>query len=815
MLLFTVVAMAENSGLSIADARPLAEKHDSCTFVQGDNYETYRYFSYTAKERGILSINGNSNMSFMAVDAEEKEISCIAANGNCQVPVKEGMQIYIKVCPNVSLVEADFVAHFYINFQKNDNAYRGISADDPIVLRDGEDCMTIKTIEGFTGFDTYLTYTAKETGVLSLISTGYLISKKYGPSFENISNDFVSDYESGRYIGRIPVVKGETTCIVITTYQAINVSCEMTHPDNGTIDNPFKAVNGNNSVPGEYGNYYFMYDGSNQNGFVSLTSEQALPRGYVEVFSVSDLYTAIAKSESGTYNVRFPIDANRSYIIHVFKAEDSAEEDEQYNPLPDTFTLEFAPFGPGDTSDNPIILTPGEAANISAYPGTYYYNVKVPAGSESQMLDIVANGMKNEFSQISVYNIEDGPYYSKKGLNHVKTTTTPGKTYMIVVQKHDADACTLTATLRAIIDGESIMKPIVAVMGTNNVAKDNDVYYKYEATLDGCLAVTFHLPGIKANFPVSVNVSDGEYVPSHAGSMYFLDVKKGTTYYIHLSNIEEPTTFDLDEHVYGPGESKMTAIDITGNSIVMPSGQASVWYKYTAEEAGHLSINSEDEFYGDGSTIVYFCTDADPSPYYLNTSYGDTGYIVYSGSKNVEKGDVIYFNVTTAGNFGGKKIIISLRELGKGESISNPYIITPANTTVRDIPNASRNQYRWTKVSMEGVSKVVLKTDRFVSGGAYTSTDTSAGYATYFVPDANNDICTLEFFNENNVDAIYVCFEMSGGIINLAATFTMSDGIEQITMDRENAPMFNIAGQRINAPQRGIIIKNGRKFIAK
>lgn len=825
MMAFPVAASAANPSIPVrettgTEAKPsdiaidLVGGQNTCSFKTGDTSDTFHYYRYTAKERGYLTLNGNTNISIAACDADGNEIPCMAGSEACVIPVKKDMTVYAKICPNFSSVSENFSVTFSDRFTANDNAYRGISADDPIVIRDGESNMTIKTIEGFTGFDSYFTYTAKETGVLSFSSSGYLIMKKYGSSFDNLDHEFVSDYSGGRYIGKIPVVKDQTVCIMVNTYQAITVTCGMEHPDAGTIDNPYEAVIGDNKVPGEFGNYYFMFSGNVEDGFVTLTSEQSLPRGYVEVFSVSDLSTPVAKSVSGTYNVRFMSRKNASYILHVFKAEDSAEEDKDYNPLPDTFNLTFQPLGPGDTANNPIGLTSGQSATTAAYAGTYYYMMTVPADTQAQMLDVQLSGVKSAETRISVYDPQDGPYYSAKGNSHAKKTVVPGHSYMIVVDKADGDPYTITATLRDIIEGEAIQKPILAVKGSNKVQKDNDVYYKYVATMNGRITLTFHIPGISIEFPISEDPTAGSYIASSTGSSYYIDGKEGTTYYIHLKNVSEDTTFELDEHEYAEGESMATAIPVTGNAIIMPGGQASLWYKYTAEKSGKMIMSSEPGFYGDASTILYYCTEENPIPYYMNGS-DDEGYIIYNGSKDVVKDEVVYFHVATAGNFGGKRLTISIRDYKTGETISNPYVITPDDPEVRDMPVASRSQFRWVKISMEGVSKVTLTTTRFVSGGIYESTDTSNAYASVFVPNEDNDACTLEYVNDKKLSAIYACIEMSGGIVNLIADYVESDGIEQILADRTDGDMYNVAGQRVSGNHKGITIKNGKKYINK
>ena len=44
-----------------------------------------------------------------------------------------------------------------------------------------------------------------------------------------------------------------------------------------------------------------------------------------------------------------------------------------------------------------------------------------------------------------------------------------------------------------------------------------------------------------------------------------------------------------------------------------------------------------------------------------------------------------------------------------------------------------------------------------------------------------------------------------------------STGINSVNVEKENAnaPMYNLAGQRVNNNAKGIVIQNGKKFIKK
>lgn len=815
-IIMPLSASADNEGKTIAEARTLTTGQSSCLFYKGETYESYRYFKYTATENGIINLAGPSIIGFVPMDASENQLPAITGNGMCKMPVRSGSTTYIAAYPNIQVLESDSLIAFETSFVKNENAGKGATPEDPIVIEDDVENIILNTTGGYAGFDSYFVYTAKANGVLNLKSSGYLNTKVYGTSFSSLDREFVSDYDAGNYVGRIPVTAGNTVYIKINTYGSATVVGSLTHPEQGTLDNPYDAVIGDNSVPGEFGNYYFLFSGAQENGYLSLKSEQKLPRGCVKVFNVGDLGTPVAQSESGSYSLRFAVVKNTPYILYVMKVEDSEDEDKKGNPLPDTFTMSFEPQAQGDTPQNPIKLTIGEATGASQYAGTYYYMVQIPELSEEKMLEVKAESTNAGVANISVYDVAEGAYWAVKGQGFVKMAVKSKHSYMVVLNKEQDGDCSLTATLRDVMAGETIGKPIVAVKGDNAMAKAESTYYSYTATLSGRMTITMHLPGITVEFPIGADPAQGMYIPEVMGTSYVLDVKAGTTYNLHFRNISENTNFTLDEHEYAAGEAMATAIPVTSGYISMPGGQASIWYKYTCAKEGKLEIKSEQGFIGDESTIIYCCTDANTSPYYLNTSNED-GDIIYSVTRDVKEGEVMYVHISTAGNFGNKHLNFNLRDYMTGESISKPYVMSSEANKIEGIPGASRNQYRWIKVDMKGVKSVEIASDRFVTGGIFENESNPGDYVATFVPDANNEVCTVAYENTKNLETIYVCIEMSGGIVTLTGTFAEATGIESV--DKADAPasgtIYTLSGVRANMSYKGIVVKNGKKYVLR
>lgn len=85
------------------------------------------------------------------------------------------------------------------------------------------------------------------------------------------------------------------------------------------------------------------------------------------------------------------------------------------------------------------------------------------------------------------------------------------------------------------------------------------------------------------------------------------------------------------------------------------------------------------------------------------------------------------------------------------------------------------------------------------------------GYMTAIVP--SDGTVYLWADNNNGIYAISVGYSVS----ELANIQAGADGIANINADMNdaNAPAYNLAGQRVNANAKGLVIKNGKKYVNK
>lgn len=800
-ILMAFVALTANgqTTYSFEDAYELNMGRNSCSFKSGEDYNAVCLFSYTATERGLLRIEGEStDVTFTAINADNDELSCIIMGAGCIVPLNIGETVYVRVSPNMTL-EYDLVSNFNAEFEANENAGKGVSKDEPIEVKDGKANITLDTAPGFEEFTSYFTYTAQETGALNLSFTNYVLTGKYGSSFDNMQYSFSVEYDNGSYIGSIPVNAGETVCFSVSAYSAMLVTAKMTYPERGTSSNyPIDLKEGVNEVSAEFGEYWYKYNGSDADGYVTISSEYTIPRGHVTVFRANDINMPIAQSETGYYDIRFKVNANASYLIYILKTEESDDW-----PNPDTFNLSFSPLQKGESASDPIGLTANEVQMLKDENGTFYYAITLSESDDSKMIEMSVTGAGSERCAMSLYDMQEGVYSAEHGTAKVSIEAKQGHSYMLVIEKAATQAAQLMPAVRDIKAGESIKAPITAVVGENKVEKSASVYYAYTATLDGRLSFSFNIPGVVLEFPISANPYDGSYIGIIDGRVTKLDVEKGKTYYIRLCNVTENCTFTMTETEYQPGETMQNALEVNGGEVVLAEGMTNVWFRYVADKDGKMELSSN--IIGDPTTFVYYCIGENSYPSAINTSDAD-GNIIYRASFGVNKGEVVYVHLVSPAERVGSTISFSLMEYGAGESLATAFELIPNGKTI-SVPHATRTQNQWIRVPLKGIKNVTITTDRFVAGGVFTSTDVNRAYDIEFVADANNEVHTAVYNSENPVEALYVCLTQSNGIIVMKAETTDDPmvGIGSVA-DGQASVIYNVNGVRQNSLRNGVNI---------
>ncbi len=791
------LAVSAQGGKTPAEATVLGLGDNTCSFQPGESYDTPRYYSFTATERGLLKVEGTgTETTFWSVDAEGREMSCFKTSGMCLIPVTEGACVYVAVAPNMTLEQAATV-YFYAGFEANDNAGRGTSTDDPIRIRLGKTDVTIDNVEGFEEFTNYFTFAATETGALTFSLSGYVLSGRYGTDFQHLDGTFTAEYKDGAYVGSIPVTAGLTVCIAISAYSTMTVSTKMSYPEKGTsYSYSIDLVEGANSVSAEYGEFWYKYNGADEEGYVTLTSEYEIPRGHVSVFGMHDLYTALAQSETGYYDLRFKVAPRTPYLVYVYKTEESEDW-----PNPDVVNVSFSPLQQGESASKPLSLEAGKSTALHAMNGTFYYALTLPEGTD-KMIEVQVDGEAADACTLSLFDMQEGSYYAVSGTRYVKKEAQGGHAYMLQVSKTRGGEALLTATMRDIVPGESIRLPLQARLGDNAVAKADDVYYAYTATLTGRIAVQFSIPGVGIEFPVSTDASDGVRMSVLDGGKTKLDVEKGKTYYMHFSHVSQDCTFSFDEREYVAGETKELAIDVVGEEAVLAGGVMNVWYRYVAQRDGKLVLSSNIP--GDVNTSVYYCVGEEAYMASINGSNED-GDIVYATAFSVKAGDVVYVHVVSNVDRGGCTVSFNLQDFKPGESLATPLELVPGAAGV-EVPVATRTQWQWIHIPTQGASRITITTSRFVAGGIYYDTNVNRDYDLTFTPDADNEVHTAVYESASPVSDLYVCLTQSLGKIIMKAEITgpIVTPVQAVETVEGKADVYNLGGLKQSALKRGV-----------
>lgn len=786
------------TGLSISEAFDLMTGSNTASFNRGEDYTNPRFFKYTSQERGLLKVEGESTtISVNCVSEDSTEVSCTKTGTSCIIPMVEGTTVYVHISPNLTL-EDDMSVNFYANFEPNANAGRGTSSDDPIVIEENKTNITIDNVEGFEEFENYLTYTATDTGVLQLSCSGYVLSGRYGNSFGKLTNSFTTDYDNGRYIGAIPVKKGETVCISIGAYTAMTVIAKMIYPDKGTSSNyPIDLIEGDNNVSAEFGEYWYIYRGSKEDGYITIASDYTIPRGYVKVFTMDNLYSPVAKSETGYYDLRFKVNKNTSYLVYILKTEESDDW-----PNPDVISVAFEPLHQGESANNPIILTPNQAEELSTVSGTYYYTISIPEESENQMIEFDITGESKDGCFLTLYDTRKGAYYAVTGYGEIKIEAEAGHTYMLVIEKYKAGEGTLMPAVREMIAGESIYRPITLKVGENPIAKTNNLYLQYTATINGRISLAFNIPAVAVDFPISTDSEKGSYIAYNEGGTTKLDVEAGTTYLIHLSNISDDCILTFAEESYKSGDTKEMAIEVTSTKVTLSPLMMNTWFSYTAEKDGKMVISSN--IIDDGNTSIYYCIGDDSyMSYIINTDVD--GNIIYHTTFSINKGETVYVHLVSSVEHGGKDIVFDLRDFAQGESLHTAIELIPGGKGV-DVPLATRKQSQWVRIPVNGANKITVTTDRFISGGIFLNEDVNRAYDIEFTPDGNNEVQTAVYESNEPVEYLYVKIAFSNGKIVMNASADYTSSIANTELNTLPTETYSINGVRLSSPQRGINI---------
>ncbi len=683
-LLMALVSWAQTT---IEDAVEIVIGEDN-TYENTTGTSTVAYWKYTATEDVVLETTALNYSNITGVFVDEDGTQTTAGRLSLTYPTY-GFALYAGETIYVSASGSSTSIGFTADVEALNGLGKGLSEDDPLTIVPGETHLSgdrNNTSYSSAGSTCYSTYTATEDGQLVFY---YDSSVK---SFTANGTSYSATYDSGKYVVKVTVREDETYSFVTNTYYSVLFYTELTHPTEGSADMPFELVEGENTVPADYGVYYYTYTPT-QTGYGHITSDYALSSGgQVNVYtSLSNItYSNVyAKSSEGSYEVRFELQStSTTYYILVTK-NDSSDADE-------SFTFAYEEYEAGDQESNPIEITDDTEQTLKSASGTYYYSYTVPADTHKWLTAAATSEITSSSTYVYIY--PKGSYNTTSGNSsaRVEVNTTAETTYIIKWVSYESDPITFTVTLDDIEQGDLITDPIPAVLGDNDVASGTK-YYTYTPT-QSCKLVLQADVDMTVTFPKSTSTYGGSYSPSVSGTTYTLDVTEGTLYYIKVVNDGEASIFNLAEVEYEEGDSRDMPLDVTEDAEYVFGADviSNLWLSYEVQSNCVLVIECDATYNYQNS--VYYCKSTDT--YTTSMVSTDSSYnTLYKAEAAASKGDVYLVNLKMASAYEGCKVTFTERDFEDGESIDKPIILYKDSTVT--LPVASNASPVWCKVTLQ------------------------------------------------------------------------------------------------------------------
>ena len=785
LAVFAVTVMAQTTPETALELKGGANEYEPTT-------TGYTYWKYTAEENVLVKFTGLSGVSACKLDDSGAEVTLNGVSSYSDpypfyLPVGEGETVYFKAYV-YQPVTFEAAINPYANYGK------GLSEDNPAVITVGEDLFlgATESTGGYNEQKMYATYTAGEDGVLELTSLAYVSSATVNgasASFEYGTN--------GNYVLKLAVTNGETYNLVIGSYSPVALTSEMTHPEPGTLDNPFKIVDGENTLPAALGDYYYVFTNT-KTGYGVISSTASLPGGgQVKVYRGKQNITyqsPCAFSSTGSFDVRFEMPTvGETYYICVSKLEATVEAD--------IFTFTEEAYAPGDKEDNPIKLDVPSTGNVTKAGVTdYYYSVTVPAGVHQFLCVEATSEVTNPNTIVTVYPKGGSRYSGTSGNGSVRAVVDGGENgqdYMVVWTSYETGSVTFDVSYEDIKQGDVITDPIPAVVGENTISGDGTKYYTYTATLTGKMVIK-GVPGMTVSFPRGTGQYDGNYTPIVVGTDYTLDITEGTAYLIKIDGDNDGKSFTLEESEYEVGES-------SSNPIIVENGQftledkvySNLWLKYTAERSGVLVISS-DVTVNSGDNMFYGTDPVYGMQSMITSAIGTEGSTQsYEATTPVAEGDVYFVNLKLTNAYEGSVVTFTIRDAEPGETVDNPIELVAGQEV--SIPAPSNDKPVWCKAKLTEGS-VEIKSDNYLGGYYYESKESAeaGGYGNYFyISNYDSSYNPLDYYlwtgNITVAGDYYFKFEQG-----TAATLTLggtATSIKDATVDNSTV---SVSGGNIN-----------------
>ncbi len=239
---------------------------------------------------------------------------------------------------------------------------------------------------------------------------------------------------------------------------------------------------------------------------------------------------------------------------------------------------------------------------------------------------------------------------------------------------------------------------------------------------------------------------------------------------------------------------------------------------------------------GGGSTPIIIITPPEGSSFYTLTATGDCVLGLYANVGSEFKGTLSIDGVD-AGNIEDREILlhkdnvamleianagkddmigIYLRALANGDIWYMPIELVEGDNAIPMVVEG-KNLAVWYKALIPADKAMTIATD--AKGSILTFSAKNAETQAAPVPLKDNETglsFVYDNFTDKDIDRYFMVTSMPTAC-TATVSFTKSAGITDITADDPltSSPLYNISGQRVSTSYKGIVIRKGRKSVAK
>lgn len=512
------------------------------------------------------------------------------------------------------------------------------SATTPIDLQTGKnylfgDCHTTGTQNA------YATYTAPEDGTFTLTLEMSCSSVSFnGTKVAATAKQYTQD-----------LTQGQTLQITLTNTKPVaghisfTPASGTTEPTEGTLDRPFTLNEGDNQVPAAAGKYYYTTTPA-QAGHFTISSDEALERGYVRIYNLLSGITynsAAAASAVGAFDVSCEVTAAATEPYYVEVTKNTATSESQ------TFQYHLNAYTPGEKADQPIDITLPTEQTLPSAVCKRYYRLTVPAQTQQLLTVEATTDITSDGTRVWIY--PEGSYYytGKSGTDLLRydVSQEQEQTYIIYWTAQETVPVSFKVYYQTNQPGLTLDNPLTAQPGQNTLPAGGTWYYTYTPLATGKLTLT--LPeGTTALFPLSTDPEyDGYYdAISTPQGQYIRSISKDEPIYLEIRKAQADQTFTLDESQWQQGEQQADPIHVegAGQYTATRDQAANLWLAYTATQAGTLTISCDAAY--DASNEIDYGLTTDDSLYPLLTEQKqDDGHTTYTYQQTaaVKAGDTM------------------------------------------------------------------------------------------------------------------------------------------------------------------------------